>query len=120
MRPRQQGRNSGSAAGRLRATAALLVLAGAAAGAAAQDVMQEGRRLFSTTVPACALCHTLKDAGASGEIGPVLDELRPDAARVEKALRNGIGQMPAFTATLSDDQIKILAQYVARASGATP
>ena len=111
-----------SLAKRLRiAAAALLPLAGAAAGvAAAQDVMQEGRKLFTTAAPACALCHTLRDAGATGEIGPVLDELRPDAARVEKALRNGIGQMPAFTATLSDDQIRTLAQYVARASGAAP
>ncbi len=113
-RPRERG----AAAHLCTAAAAFLLLA--AGSATAQDVMQEGRKLFTTAVPACALCHTLRDAGATGEIGPVLDELKPDAARVEKALRNGIGQMPAFTATLSDAQISLLAQYVARASGAAP
>ena len=81
--------------------------------AIAQDGTEAGKTLFNqTAVPACAVCHTLKHAGASGEIGPSLDELKPDASRVEKAIRNGIGQMPAFK-TLSDDQIKTLAQYVA-------
>jgi mono/diheme cytochrome c family protein len=58
----------------------------------------------------------LAHAGATGEIGPVLDELKPDAARVEKAIRNGIGQMPAYQ-SLSDAQIKELARYVATATG---
>ena len=75
------------------------------------------RKVFlSGASPACALCHTLADAGSSGEIGPVLDELKPDAARVEQAVRQGVGVMPANT-TLSDAQIKLLAQYVARATG---
>ena len=46
----------------------------------------------------------------------MLDELKPDAARVEQAVRQGVGVMPANT-TLSDAQIKLLAQYVARATG---
>jgi len=79
-----------------------------------------GKKLFmQTAVPACAVCHTLKDAGASGAIGPVLDELKPDAQRVAKALRNGIGQMPSYKASLSEAQILALAQYVSRASGAS-
>ena len=50
------------------------------------------KQLFAAgAVPACAICHTLKDAGAEGAIGPVLDELQPDAARVAKALRAGLG-----------------------------
>jgi cytochrome c6 len=68
-------------------------------------------------VPPCAICHTLKDAGANGEIGPSLDELRPDADRVAKAIRIGTGQMPAYT-TLSDKDIELLARYVAKSSGA--
>lgn len=84
----------------------------------AQDKLAAGRTLFNkTAVPACALCHTLKDAGAEGAIGPSLDELKPDAARVEKAVRNGIGQMPAFK-NLTDDQIKVLGQYVATVTAA--
>ena len=83
----------------------------------AQDTMTEGKKLFTeSAVPACSICHAMKQAGAVGEVGPSLDELKPDAARVEKALRNGIGQMPAFK-TLSEAQIKLLGAYVASATG---
>lgn len=87
------------------------------AGAGDGDEAMEGRRLFTkVAVPPCALCHTLKDAGANAEIGPSLDELKPDAQRVAKAIRMGTGQMPAYT-TLSDKDIEALARYVARYSG---
>ena len=83
----------------------------------AQNDLEAGKKLFSqTAVPACALCHTLKHADAGGEVGPVLDELRPDAARVERALRNGVGLMPAFT-SLSEAQIQLLAKYVSGVAG---
>lgn len=86
---------------------------------AADDVakMALGKKLFTTAVPACAVCHTLKDAGAEGAVGPVLDEIKPDAARVTKALRDGLGNMPSYKASLSEDQIAALARYVSRASG---
>ena len=78
-----------------------------------------GKKLFMQgAVPVCSVCHTLKDAGASGAIGPVLDELKPDAQRVAKALRNGIGQMPSYMVSLSEAQILALAHYVSKASGA--
>lgn len=102
---------------------ALAMLAGAAmAGAAghgmAQDAMEQGKKLFNqTATPACAVCHTLANAGSTGEIGPNLDELQPDADRVAKAIRDGLGQMPPFP-SLSDAQVKTLSEYVARASGA--
>lgn len=88
-------------------------------GAAAQDAaeLELGKKLFSSAVPACALCHTLKDAGASGSIGPDLDELRPDAARVGAAMRNGIGSMPSFRSNLTEAQLAAVARYVAEASG---
>ncbi len=80
-----------------------------------------GRKLFNeSAVPACALCHTLKDAGSSGAIGPVLDEIKPDAGRVARALRNGLGQMPAYAPALSEAQIAALALYVSKASGGAP
>ncbi|APE46841.1 sulfide dehydrogenase [Delftia sp. HK171] len=78
--------------------------------------MALGKKLFATATPACALCHTLKDAGAEGAIGPVLDELKPDAARVARALRDGIGAMPSFKATLSEADIAALSLYVSKAS----
>jgi cytochrome c6 len=98
-------------------TSALLCLPSYAADEAAQ--MALGKKLFTTlAVPACALCHTLKDASAEGAVGPVFDELKPDSARVAKALRDGLGSMPSYKASLSEAQITALARYVARASGA--
>lgn len=101
-------------AGRAKRLAAVLALCcGAGPGWAADDL---GRQLFTAGAqPACALCHTLKEAGAEGAIGPSLDELKPDAERVAKAVRNGIGQMPAFT-TLTEAQIQAIARYVAAAA----
>jgi cytochrome c6 len=81
----------------------------------AQAQQEDGRKIFTSVTPACALCHTLKDAGATGTIGPSLDELKPDAERVAKALRNGIGQMPAFP-QLSEAQVQALARYVEKAA----
>ena len=76
----------------------------------------EGRKLFNGVTPACALCHKLKDAGAAGEVGPSLDELKPDHARVVKALRVGIGQMPAFP-QLTEAQVQALARYIEATAG---
>jgi sulfite dehydrogenase len=100
-----------------------LLLAAGLAGlpaAAAEDAekMALGKKLFTTAVPACALCHTLKDAGSEGAVGPIFDELKPDAARVSKALHDGLGAMPSFKASLSEAEIDALAYYVSRASGA--
>jgi cytochrome c6 len=101
--------------------AALIALGVAAPAAAADDAAQLalGKKLFTGGAsPACAICHTLKDAGTEGAIGPVLDELKPDANRVAAALRNGLGSMPSYRASLSDEQIAALARYVSVAAGA--
>ncbi|MEF7616667.1 cytochrome c [Aquincola sp. MAHUQ-54] len=97
------------------------MLAAAATPAAAADRQAQfdaGRKLFlQEAVPACALCHALKEAGAEGAVGPALDDLQPDAGRVAAALRNGLGQMPSYGGRLSDAEIDALAVYVSRASG---
>lgn len=97
---------------RARSTALALALASAGGLACADDA---GRKLFTTVTPACALCHTLKDAGAKGEVGPSLDELKPDRERVIKALKVGIGQMPAFP-QLTAAEVEALASYVEKAT----
>ncbi|WP_370628312.1 cytochrome c [Bordetella sp. BOR01] len=98
--------------------AGLAGLYAACAGAAEPADAEAGRALFTKdTTPACAVCHTLADAGAVGAIGPNLDELKPDANRVAQAVRNGIGVMPAFE-SLSDADVQVLAQYVSSATGA--
>jgi len=86
--------------------------------AAADDGLSEGKALFTkNAMPACAVCHTLKDAGTAGEVGPALDELKPSADRVAAALRNGVGLMPSYRDTLTDAQIRAIARYVATVSG---
>ena len=60
----------------------------------------------------------MKAAGSEGAVGPILDELKPETARVAKALREGIGQMPSYKATLTEAQILAVAAYVAQATGA--
>ena len=44
----------------------------------------------------CSTCHTLADAGSNGQIGPNLNEIRPDKIRVMLSVTNGIGVMPAY------------------------
>jgi sulfite dehydrogenase len=109
---------------RLVAAAALASAAAVApiAAAAGDDSrFAEGRALFvGGAKPACAICHTLKEAGASGAVGPSLDELQPDEERVAAAVHGGIGAMPSFATTLSDAQIRAIAHYVAKASGGAP
>lgn len=96
---------------------AAAALAAASLGAQA-DERDAGRKLFTSgAAPSCATCHTLRDAGATGEIGPVLDELKPDEARVMQALRNGLGVMPSFRDKLSDNEIALLARYVSQVAG---
>lgn len=99
--------------------AVALLLAIATSNASSQATAERGQELFlKGATPPCALCHALADAGAVGAIGPSLDELKPDAERVAKAVKNGIGQMPGFS-TLSEQDVQAIAQYVARASGAS-
>ena len=93
-------------------------MAAAAQAAGGDAQLAEGRALFvGGATPPCAICHTLKDAGATGSVGPALDELQPDADRVAAALNGGIGAMPSYRASLNEAQIRALARYVAKASG---
>lgn len=80
-----------------------------------------GKRLFASGAqPSCTVCHTLRDADSTGEVGPVLDELRPDAGRVAQALRNGVGPMPSYRGRLTDKEIEALAVYVSKAVKSPP
>ena len=60
----------------------------------------------------CGSCHTLDAAGASGSIGPNLDESQPDAELVIDRVTNGAGAMPAFGDQLEPQQIADVAAYV--------
>ncbi|QIM48867.1 MULTISPECIES: cytochrome c [Alcaligenaceae] len=80
--------------------------------------LQRGKELFvSKAVPACAVCHTLKDAGSQGAIGPNLDELKPSADRIMKVLKDGMGAMPSFANSLSQEDMEAVTAYVVKSTG---
>ena len=73
-----------------------------------------GEQVFTSN---CGSCHTLGAAGTSGDIGPNLDDLKPNESTVETKVRNGGGGMPAFEGNLSDAEIQAVAKYVAENAG---
>ena len=77
-----------------------------------QAASGEPKQVFAAT---CGGCHTLSDAGASGRVGPDLDELKPDAAQVVRAIESGPGQMPPNL--LQGTEAQEVADYVAGAAG---
>jgi mono/diheme cytochrome c family protein len=75
----------------------------------------DGKAIFASA--GCAGCHTLKAAGASGNVGPNLDTLKPNSARVAHQVEVGGGAMPSFKSMLSAAQIKAVSDYVASSAG---
>jgi mono/diheme cytochrome c family protein len=74
-----------------------------------------GKQVFETA--GCKGCHTLADAGATGTVGPNLDDAKPDEALVVQRVTNGMGAMPPFKGQLSDKQIQDVAAYVSSVAG---
>ena len=74
-------------------------------------LFDKGRDIF-LNIAACSTCHVLADAGSEGQIGPNLNDIRPDKMRVVNAVTNGIGVMPAYEDQLSIEQIEAVAHYV--------
>jgi mono/diheme cytochrome c family protein len=74
----------------------------------------QGKQIFAAN---CGGCHTLKDAGTSGTVGPNLDELKPPKAVVDRQVTNGGQVMPAFKGKLTPAQIAAVAAYVSAVAG---
>jgi mono/diheme cytochrome c family protein len=77
-----------------------------------------GKQVFETA--GCKGCHTLKDAGATGTVGPNLDQAKPALSLVVARVTKGQGAMPPFKGQLSDKQIADVAAYVVKATGGNP
>jgi cytochrome c6 len=75
-----------------------------------------GKAVFTGSA-GCSSCHTLADAGATGNVGPNLDDLKPSYDAVEKQVTNGGGVMPAFKDTLTQKQIEDVSAYVSSVAG---
>ena len=75
----------------------------------------EAKKTFVST---CGGCHTLADAGTKGSSGPNLDDLKPDAARVEAAIKNGGASGTTMPKNLLEgDEAVAVAEYVSSVAG---
>ena len=79
------------------------------------EAAPDGAAVFSEA--GCGSCHTLSAAGATGTVGPSLDELRPTDDQVVAIVTNGRGAMPSFADQLSAEEIDAVATYVADSAG---
>jgi cbb3-type cytochrome c oxidase subunit III len=81
---------------------------------AAPKLGNNGEAIFKTN---CASCHTLKAAGATGTVGPNLDQLKPSLAIATHQVTVGGGVMPSFKGKLTPQQIDAVAKYVSSHAG---
>ena len=79
--------------------------------AQSDDMFDLGKDVFLNKA-VCSACHTLADTGSSGDIGPNLNEIRPDKMRVINTVTNGIGVMPPYEDQLTLEEIEAVAHYV--------
>jgi uncharacterized membrane protein len=82
---------------------------------ASSATLAAGRQVFLSA--GCSGCHTLREAGASGQVGPDLDAVRPTRALVIDRVSHGQGVMPSFANKLSQLQIDQVADYVSTRAG---
>ena len=76
-----------------------------------------GKAVF-TGSSGCINCHTLGDAGATGTVGPNLDQAKPSADLVVDRVTNGSpAGMPSFKGSLTDQQIADVAAYISSVAG---
>jgi cytochrome c551 len=71
----------------------------------------EGEAVFNSA--GCAACHTFEPAGATGMVGPNLDNANLTAQQVQRQVENGGGAMPAFKDRLSAAEIREVSRFVA-------
>ena len=88
---------------------------GATAPMSGKITATDGKSIFGQA--GCGSCHTLKDAGSSGTVGPNLDQLKRPEGRIVKQVTNGGAVMPAFKDRLTQAQIQAVAKYVSSIAG---
>lgn len=74
-----------------------------------------GKAVFAET--GCGGCHTFAAAGASGTVGPNLDESQTSYDEAVEQVRKGGGGMPAYEGQLTDEQIANVSAFVTQATG---
>ena len=79
------------------------------------DLVAQGKQVFESA--GCTSCHTLKDAGSTGTVGPNLDDAKPSRDKVVERVTNGKGVMPSFKGQLTPQEIAAVAAYVSSVAG---
>jgi mono/diheme cytochrome c family protein len=69
-----------------------------------------GAKVFADS--GCGNCHTLEAAKSKGNVGPNLDEVQPDKAKVVRQVTNGGVGMPPFGDKLTKQEIDDVAEFV--------
>jgi len=74
-----------------------------------------GKAVFASQ--GCGGCHTLAAAGSAGNVGPNLDQAKPDLQKIVTRVTEGKSPMPAFGGNLTAQQIADVAAYVKQSTG---
>ena len=77
----------------------------------ADSKMELGLEVFNNKAQ-CGVCHSLQAAGTEGNIGPSLDQLKPQISQIIAVVTNGIGVMQAWEGILTYEEIEAVAYYV--------
>ena len=77
----------------------------------AEEKMKLGLEVYNNKAQ-CGTCHALKAANSNGEIGPNLDQIKPQMSQIIIAVTNGIGVMPPWEGILTKEEIEAVAYYV--------
>src|SRR5262249_3099698 len=92
----------GTAGLALAGIAIAIVPGGGSSAPVTPELVKSGKQVFISA--GCGSCHTLRDAGVTGTVGPNLDAARPPQSLVVDRVTNGLGPMPSFRARLSPTQ----------------
>jgi cbb3-type cytochrome c oxidase subunit III len=110
------GDDADSVAAYVASVAALPVRAQPGAVASGEEgKAKDGEAIFAEA--GCGGCHAFAAAGASGTVGPSLDEAKPTKDLVVDRVTNGKGAMPAFKDSYTAEQIQAVADYVSENVG---
>ena len=125
MLRRKIGRRVGGGAAVLVLIAAVTAPSALAQRTAAPKLVGNAKAGKAVFISTCSACHTLKAAGAQGQIGPNLDKTRLTEATIVKAITNGgatvmtkaqlakyTTQMVAYKGVLSPAIINNIAAFV--------
>ena len=77
----------------------------------ADDKMALGLDVYNSKAQ-CGVCHTLQMARSEGQIGPNLDQIKPQIPQIIATVTYGIGVMPSWQGILTYEEIEAVAYYV--------